>query len=306
MSREHPEARVAAIASRQHGAFSRRQALELGVPSATISRRLRARLWIPSYPGVYVIAGSEPSWARDVSVGLLAAGSRAVVSHLAGGALLEFPGFPQIPPEFSIPRASAPPRHMTVHRPHELARVDITTVKGFPVTTAARTLIDVADIVDTAVLEEALDDALRRGLVSVPFLRRRLTALGTRGRAGSAVLQRLIAARSDLSEIPQSVFESRLLRILRRAGLPQPEIQYRLRDGARLVAVLDFAFPFARVAIEADGYRWHSGRQRWAKDLARRNAITALGWRVIHIVWADLDRPDVIVEMVRGALARTG
>lgn len=71
-----------------------------------------------------------------------------------------------------------------------------------------------------------------------------------------------------------------------------------------MVARVDLAYPDARVAVEVDGYRWHAGRQRWAHDLARRNRITALGWRMLHVTHEDLTaRPDEIVHHLRSMLS---
>ena len=57
------------------------------------------------------------------------------------------------------------------------------------------------------------------------------------------------------------------------------------------MAIVDFAYPDIKLAIEAEGYRWHSSRARWERDLERRNELTALGWRVIHVTWAEFDAP---------------
>jgi very-short-patch-repair endonuclease len=70
-----------------------------------------------------------------------------------------------------------------------------------------------------------------------------------------------------------------------------------------LVAIIDFAYPAQRIAIEADGYRWHSGRHRWQRDLARRNKLTELGWKVFHITWSDItDRPEATMGSITSAL----
>ena len=53
--------------------------------------------------------------------------------------------------------------------------------------------------------------------------------------------------------------------------MPQPDMQFAIKANDRVIAVVDFAYPDARLAIEADGYRWHSGRVRWDRDRARRN-----------------------------------
>jgi very-short-patch-repair endonuclease len=79
--------------------------------------------------------------------------------------------------------------------------------------------------------------------------------------------------------------------------------QHEVREGGRVLARVDFAYPDLRIAIEVDGYRWHSGRARWERDLGRRNDLTALGWRVVHVTSSDLaHRPDRIVRMIAQAL----
>jgi very-short-patch-repair endonuclease len=124
------------------------------------------------------------------------------------------------------------------------------------------------------------------------------------GTPGAATIRTLVDARTDSHAVPQSMFESKLLRVLKAAGLPGPVLQHEVRDAGRLLAVVDFAFPDARLAIEAEGYRWHSGRRRFANDLARRNALTAVGWRVVHVTWRDLSDPGAVVRTVKAALRR--
>lgn len=103
--------------------------------------------------------------------------------------------------------------------------------------------------------------------------------------------------------VPQSVFETRLLRVLRDAGLPLPTLQHEIRHGGRVIARVDFAYPEAKLAIEADGYQWHSGRIAFERDLARRNALTNLSWDVMHVTWSDLEHPERIVDAIRAALS---
>lgn len=180
--------------------------------------------------------------------------------------------------------------------------VDRTERNGIPVTTPARTLIDVAAVSPPLAVEEALDDALRRKLVSIPRLRWRLEELNARGRSGITVIRRLLDVRDGLGRVPESVFETRLLRAMHAAGL-RPVLQHEVRARGRLVAIIDFAFPDVKVAIEADGFRWHSGRARWDIDRARRNELTLLGWRIIHVTWTEFARdPESVIDSIRRAL----
>jgi very-short-patch-repair endonuclease len=187
-----------------------------------------------------------------------------------------------------------------------LPSIDITIVDGIPVTTPARTLIDLAAKESPRIVEEALDDALRRGLVSRVRLRWRIDELGRRGRPGIDVIRSLVAARTPGTSVPQSVFETRLLRLLREAGLPAPALQHEVKTAGRLLAVVDFAFPDLRLAVEADGYRWHSGRASWEHDRARRNALTSAGWKVVHVTWNDLNhRAPETVAGIKAAIVRS-
>lgn len=234
----------------------------------------------------------------------LAWGPEAVISHRSAAALWRMAGFVADLVELIVPRNRRRALPGIIHRPIALPAGDVTSVDAIPVTTVARTLIDVAGVVPRELLEEALDDALRRKLVSIPRLRWRLQETARMGTPGAAALKALIDARASGEAVPQSVFESRLLRLLRKAGLPEPALQHEIRDNGRLVAVVDFAYPNARLAIEAEGYRWHSGRARFERDLARRNALTGLGWRVIHVAWSDLAAPEGVRRTVAAALGR--
>lgn len=297
---------MAARAARQHGVVSRVQVLGSGVSKSMIHRRLARGLWEQIHPGVYRIGGAPESWHQSLAAAVLAAGPGAVASHRSAAALWRLPGFPRSgDPELIIPRARQRRRATTAIavRRAELPAVDVVHMAGIPVTSAARTVLDLAAVAADVPLEEALDDALRRGLFSLPRLRWRLDELGGPGRAGTAAMRALLADRRE-SPTPQSVFERRMLRLLVRSRVPRPVVQHPIKDGGRLVAIVDFAFPSARIAIECDGYRWHAGCARWAHDLDRRNALTSLGWRVVHVTWDDLrSRPDQILDAIRSLLA---
>ena len=298
LSGERAARQIAAIAARQHGVFSRAQALEAGVHARTLSRRQSSRLWERLHPGVYRLAGAPATWRQSLLAACLAWGNGVVVSHRAAAALWGFPGFAEGRIELSVPlsRRRKLPHH--VHRPTSLKAVDVTLYHGIPTTTPIKTLIDVAGFCAEHVVEEALDDALRRGLMTVARLRRRLRADGGRGRSGTALLRDLVDARAGVVRVPESKLETVLLRVLLAAGLPRPAVQHQVGRYR-----LDFAYPDARVAIEADGFRWHSTRQQWDRDRTRRNALTATGWTMLQVTWSELrDRPEEVVAAVRALI----
>ncbi len=293
---------IGRLAARQHGVFSRWQAVRLGGTRGLIQHRLATGRWDRMSAHVFRLAGSTPSWRQSLTAACLAWGPGAIVSHLAAAALWRFPGFAPRPVELTMSSRRRVEAAGVVHH-RRLRPTDTTTIEGFRVTSPARTLLDIAGVASRELVEEALDDALRRGLVSIARLRRDVTCESWKRQRGIDVIRELLDAR-DGGPVPQSVFETRLLRLLRRTRLPEPVCQHEVRAGGRLIAIVDFAWPDLRVVVEADGYRWHSGRIRWERDRERRNALTLLGWRIVHVTWSDLiHRPQHVVGSIGAALA---
>ena len=268
--------------------FSRAQAIACGIARTTVDARVASGTWETLYPGVHRLAGTPASWRQALLAAVFAWGDGAVVSHRAAGALREIVGCkPCI--ELTVPRRRERAHDHLVHRPRALQPVDVTTVDAIPVTTPARTLIDLATCLDDDVLEEALDDALRRRLVTVSRLRWRMGEIGAR-----TTLQRMVDARAGA--VPESVLETRVVRALRKGGLPKPVAQHHVGHYR-----VDFAYPAARIAIEADGFAWHSSHRQLERDSVRRNALTAMGWTVLHVTSEQL-QDDAFVEVARALL----
>jgi very-short-patch-repair endonuclease len=195
---------------------------------------------------------------------------------------------------------------ITVHR-SAVHDCDRAWVSSIPATNVTRTLLDLGTVTSKDIVEMALDDALRRRLTSLSRLTSRLDELGGKGRRGTGVLRRLLAERDPNLPPAESVLEARLIRLLRRAHLPEPSRQFEVREQGRLLARVDLAYPDFLLAIEADGYRYHSGRAAWQGDLERRNRLTSRGWRVIHVTWADITSGGKeIVADIRRALHEPG
>jgi very-short-patch-repair endonuclease len=127
-----------------------------------------------------------------------------------------------------------------------------------------------------------------------------LERVGGRGRRGSAGL-RAFLRHSAPEEGITSALEQALHDVLLLSGLGRPDLQHELRcvDG-RLVR-LDAAYPDRRLAVEADGHRWHGTSAQLRSDLARSRAIQASGWTHLRFGWSDLHerRAATLLELRR-------
>ncbi|MDQ3659841.1 MAG: hypothetical protein M3454_02020 [Actinomycetota bacterium] len=283
--------------SRQHGLITREQAILAGLSARQIDLRLRSGVWRRLLPRVYRPAELAATWHQRVMAACLWAGDGAAASHRTAAVLLRMPISGSGKIEISTPRRLERPGlvvHRRALRPNDVIRAD-----GLSVTGVALTLLDLGAIESLERLEMAVDDVLVRGLITTDRLHAAVDGR-LKGTAGAVPMRRVLEAykHSPL----ESPLERRFLRLLRSAGLPEPEVQYPITDRTRLVARVDFAYPELRLAMEVDGYRWHGGRKAWAHDLSRRNELTNRRWRILHIAKEHMDGSgSQAVELVRKA-----
>jgi very-short-patch-repair endonuclease len=151
-------------------------------------------------------------------------------------------------------------------------------------------------------VELAFEHALRERLVTISGLRAALER-SPPTRKGRSVLRSLLDAYPE--RITDSALEVRVWRLLRESGLPRPVRQHEIRSRGRFVARVDFAYPSAMLAIEADSRRFHSNARDWQRDLVRQNALVRLGWTVYRITWGDVaSRGHRIADDIATLLAR--
>jgi len=194
-------------------------------------------------------------------------GKDTCASHRAAAFLWQLDGFAFGVAEITTTRNLRNLNDVIVHRVSELRPCDLAYVGSVPVTEVSRTLLDVASVAPPDLLEDALDDALRRRLTSLARLGWRLDNIGAKGKEGTSALRKLLDQRPDGKPFTDSPLERKVWRLIREAGLPEPVRQYEIFDGPHFVARVDFAYPAHKLVIEADGYRYHTGRRAWEHDL---------------------------------------
>lgn len=289
------------IAESQHGVVTRAQALECGYSDSAIGRCIQAGLWERPRRGVYKLRPAPLTFEGRLTATILRAPGRTWASHRSAARLwrLRHDG-----PQVVEVSTTANLRGLrSVHDVATMPERDRTVVRGVPVTSVERTLADVGAVVPAASLEAMTLEAVRLRITTVGALRDRLDE-GDAGRFGPPTLRRLLDRWTDF-EAAESVLEARLRRLVRRRRLPEGVPQLDVYDGERFVARLDLAYPDEKIAVEADGYRWHGDPARWRADLARRNELTRLGWQVLHFTWNDLKFDEQrVAATIAGAVNR--
>ena len=250
--------------------------------------------------GVYAVGHCRLRRDGHWLAAVLAAGPGAVLSHREAAALHGLR--PADRPSVDVTVAAR--RRLTgvqVHTVERLSPEDVATVDGIPVTTVARTLVDLAATVPPWALRKALEEAERSHRLDVRAIEAVLAR--TRGRNGTGHA-RIKAALAELARtgttVSRSRLEDRFLALLDAHGLPRPSA-----NAWTLGMEVDAAWPAARLAIELDGWDSHKTRDAFQRDRTRSNDLQAEGWTVLRFTHADVvHRPDETAARVGRLLRR--
>jgi very-short-patch-repair endonuclease len=281
------------VASSQAGAITRRQLIGCGMGSTTVSRLVRSGALIRHAPGVFVVRGAPVTYRTGVWIAVLATGGVvgfATAAHLWG--------FVAEPPEL-VQLVLSNGRHVVCPYGARIYRVfvpasAITTYASLPLTTRVWSLLDHLGTLSVPEGLRLVDRAIQRRWIERRDLSRRLEDCP--GRRGNRVIRALVAATAD-GAAAQS--ERVLHRLLRRAGIRSWKANHGVFVAGRLVAVIDIAILRRRLAIEVDGYAYHSDVDRFERDRHRQNALVSLGWTVLRFTWRDLtERPQYVVHAI--------
>jgi very-short-patch-repair endonuclease len=284
---------VAAIAGRQHGVIARRQLLAAGASRGWIANRLDKGSLIRVFPGVYRVGHAAPSMEADYVAAVLACGDGAVLSGNAAGRLLGLirgrPPEPQVLAKTKRSISGIDTRRIRAMDPR-----DRMTWHGIPVTTPARTLVDLAESFSPDALARAVHQAdVLHGTTPndvEEVLQRRPNA------KGAAVLREVIWG--DHGRI-LSKLERAFIRLLDANGLPLPQTN-RLAGGL----FVDCRWPEHKLTVELDGYRYHRSRHAWQQDRRRERQAYARGDQFRRYTWADVvEYPRPVLEELRAVLA---
>ena len=302
------DARISRLAAAHGGSFTRRQAHAAGLSDFQLRHRVRLGRLDQIGPHSYRVAGAPVGVERELHDLIVDIGPPAWAAGPTAAALLGFDGCVLARPfHVLVPRRRSLNRHgVQVHRTDTIDLIDQDNSAAIPVTSAARTLIDLARTCAADDLAKWLAGALRDGLLSEDLLHRRIVGLRAKGRFGVPTLHAVLAGREAIAG-GHSWLEREYLRLLAAAGLPTPSCQqYLTRAGDQLVRV-DFRFPATKVVVEVLGYRWHRSREQMNRDAARMNALVADGWAPYQFTYSQLvAEAGWVVNETRAALARHG
>jgi predicted transcriptional regulator of viral defense system len=299
-------------ALRSAGICTRADLLATGVQPKRIDAALRSGRLIPLSRGVYARAdaakkarsNADGDYRLRVAGALAIAGADVVVSHQSAARMLGINLLDEATSEITITGPTERGWHSRAgtHRYAIDVPADQIAVQfGLPVTTAARTVIDLCRQMDFRAGVVAADSALHQRLTSKTELRSVIEKLPRRPGIARAV--EVIEFADGRSESP---LESIARVVIRDCGLPAPELQISLGGIDEPVARVDFYWKKYRTAAEVDGaMKYDQDPGRAIRQLRRDALLRAERFEVVHFTWRDINfEPDLVGTLIRQAFRR--
>jgi very-short-patch-repair endonuclease len=291
----HPfDVAIAEIASRQKGTITAQQLMGIGLSRSAIDHRVSTGRLHRVHRGVYLVGHPVPPPLACEQAALLACGGDSFLGYRTAGQLWDFLEYAG-PVEVTVLGDRRVPG-VNVHTTRRLERRDTTRRHGLPITTVARTIVDVAEQLGASDFERAVEDAFAQKRVT----ERQLRALVARtpGRKGAGIVRALLDYRGS-DGFTRSRAEDLMRRLVKRARLPQPKANARVNGYE-----VDFFWPDHRVIVEVDSWAHHAGRLSFDRDRRKHADLEAAGYAVIPITWRQLtEEPEATAATIGAALA---
>jgi very-short-patch-repair endonuclease len=284
---------VQALAGRQHGIVKGKQVREAGLSQRQIERRLEAGWLVPQYRGVYAVGHTALTDKSHLIAAVYASGEQALAGYRAAGKLWGVLRGSQ-PIEVTSPRSRVAGKGFILHRTRLIHDEDRALIDNIPVTSLARTIVDLADVLPEKLVAIAVHEAEIMRLFDLRQVERVLERLP--GRRGRHKLKRVLSAYGDVQPFTRSRAERLVLSMCEEHGLPRPRVNTWVD-----MHEVDFHWPEANLVLEFDGGAVHRTTKAFYEDRKRDRALATRG---IHVVRAtDRDDPAELAKELRAILS---
>jgi hypothetical protein len=282
----------AALARRSHGIVTRSELLAAGLGRGQIERKRKRGYLLDEFAGVYRVGHQAPSTDATYMAAVKACGEGAVLSGIAAAHL------------YGLIKGSPPPPHVNAPRERRVSgvvtkrspQIERTVHRSIPITSVARTLVDLAGTLSLRDLARACHEAgvkyrTTPGQVDAVLVRHPNSP-------GAGKLRKVLRGEAPVTA---SALERRFVELLTEHGLPLP-----VTNRAAGTFRVDCRWPDVRLTVELDSYRFHNSRHAWEQDRRREREARARGDDFRRYTYGDVceDPRSMLCELralLRGA-----
>jgi hypothetical protein len=287
MEPESAQPEFAELVRRQWGVVTRAQLIALGKQSKGISQWVRSGRLRRLYRGVYAVGHDRLRLEGRWLAAVFACGPGAVLSHRDAAALWELRQSSSAYIEVTVPSLNGRRKRegIRVHRTGRLRPDEVTVRHGIPVTTVARTLLDLADVLERQALKRVITEAEYTNRFDPTSIN--AAVQNNPGRA-SAKLMAAVGAAGDRT---RSELEDRFLALLERHGVEPPQTAVCIGGYE-----LDFVWTRAGLVVELDGLAAHTTRTTFDGDRLRDRRLWRAGFRTMRLTSQALEDESAVLD----------
>jgi hypothetical protein len=286
------------VARRQGGVITTAQLRACGLSLGAIASRAKDGRLQRLYRGVYSVTHRALRPEAVWLAALLACGLGAVLSHRSAAVAWRIRRDEHTLVDVTVARAGGRKQRGIEAHQCQLSPADVTRHRGLPITTPARTLLDLAEVLPRLELDRAIEEAMRLRLTTRADLERTLERHN--GRKATKPLRASLDALVPLAGHTRSELERRMLGLLADQDLPTPLVNVRLAG-----YTVDLLWPQQRLVVELDGYAYHHTPQAFERDRERDARLQRAGYRVQRFTWRQVTQDPAMVATTVAALLRT-
>ena len=283
---------IASYLRRQDGVITLAQARRSGLSHAAVQRRVQSGRWRRCAAGVFFADDRPFTTAARIRAAVWGQGANATASGLTAAWWLGLITTEPEPVDVTVPRNSHGRAKPGVRvRRRDLDEQDIFEARGLRVTGLALTVLEASACRGGG--PRIMDSALQRR-VGLAELQR--AHLRNTGRYGAPAARRLLDAAAGGA---RSEAERLVIQLLVRAAITGWQANFRVGPYE-----IDIAFAEQKVAIEIDGWAFHSDGEAFQNDRKRQNWLALRGWQVLRFTWLDITQnPDRVLAEIRAAIS---
>jgi hypothetical protein len=228
---------------------------------------------------------------------VLASGPKALLSHYSAGWLLGLVATKPIPVHVTTPVPRKKRGLVRIHRSETLTDADRTLEQGIPVTSVARTALDLAAVVRFRSLRRLIRRSEELEVFDLADFHSVLDR--NRGHRGTLPLERALAI-YEPPLLTRSELEREVLALFEQIGLPRPSTAFNVAGYE-----LDIYWPELRFAVELDVYATHGGQESFEEDRRRDEDLKLAGVELTRVTGRRFEcEPEQVMNRVARLLGQ--
>ena len=294
VSVDHVDRIIGVVAAQQDSVITWEQLRYLGLGPGAIEHRVKRGLLHRLHPGVFCWGALiESPWMR-ARAALYACGHGSIVTHDAACGLMDVRPHPEGAIDITVIGRRVRRAGVRGHNVAKIARADVRQIRGIPVSSPARALLEIAPRLTARELADAVEQAEVERLVTQCGIERTIERAGPR--PGVAALRAVI----EEPAFTRSHAERRVVSLMRAARLPRPQFNARA-EGYEV----DALWRRERVVLEYDSYAFHLTKAALDRDRRKTAALQRARYVVLRTTWQELTQQShALVARTAEALAR--